>query len=52
MLAVRLTPKSSRDEIAALQTERLQWSLKHAYDNVPAYRKKFETAGVKPDDFS
>jgi phenylacetate-CoA ligase len=42
---------ASRDEIAALQTERLKWSLKHAYDNVPAYRKKFDAAGVAPGDF-
>ena len=42
---------ASRDEIAALQIERLKWSLKHAYDNVAAYRKKFDAAGVKPSDF-
>jgi phenylacetate-CoA ligase len=42
---------ASRDEIAALQTERLAWSLKHAYDNVEAYRKKFDAADVKPSDF-
>jgi phenylacetate-CoA ligase len=42
---------ASRDEIAALQTERLKWSLRHAYDNVPAYRKKFDAAGVAPGDF-
>lgn len=42
---------ASRDEIAAVQTERLKWSLKHAYDNVPAYRKKYDDAGVHPDDF-
>ncbi len=42
---------ASRDAIAALQTERLQWTLRHAYDNVPAYRKKFEAAGVSPADF-
>jgi phenylacetate-CoA ligase len=42
---------ASRDEIAALQTERLAWSLKHAYDNVPAYKKKFDAAGVNPSDF-
>ncbi len=41
---------ASRDEIAALQTKRLQWSLKHAYDNVPSYRAKFDAAGVKPED--
>src|SRR5947209_18529058 len=43
--------KASRDEIAALQTARLTWSLKHAYDNVPAYRRKFDAAGVSPSDF-
>lgn len=42
---------ASRDEIAALQVQRLKWSLQHAYDNVGAYRKKFDAAGVKPSDF-
>ena len=41
---------ASRDEIAALQLQRMKWSLRHAYDNVPFYRKKFDTAGVHPDD--
>ncbi|HRJ68321.1 MAG TPA: phenylacetate--CoA ligase [Beijerinckiaceae bacterium] len=41
---------ASRDEITGLQLQRLKWSLRHAYDNVPAYRKKFEAAGVHPDD--
>ena len=41
---------ASRDEIQALQLERLKWSVKHAYDNVPHYRKKFDEAGVHPDD--
>lgn len=41
---------ASRDEITALQTERLKWSLRHAYDNVPFYRKSFDDAGVHPDD--
>lgn len=41
---------ASRDEIAALQLVRLKWSLKHAYENVPHYRKSFEAAGVHPDD--
>jgi len=41
---------ASRDEIAALQLERLRWTLKHAYDNVPHYRAKFEAKGVHPDD--
>ncbi|MFO1037178.1 MAG: phenylacetate--CoA ligase PaaK [Geminicoccaceae bacterium] len=41
---------ASRDEIAALQLGRLRWSLRHAYDNVPAYKAKFDAAGVHPDD--
>lgn len=41
---------SSRDEIAALQLHRLKWSLKHAYENVPHYRRSFEAAGVHPHD--
>ena len=43
--------RASRDEIAALQIERLTWSLQHAYDNVAAYRQKFDAAGVRPADF-
>ena len=41
---------ASRDEITALQIERLQWSLHHAYNNVPHYKKSFDTAGVHPSD--
>ncbi|MEE4347746.1 MAG: phenylacetate--CoA ligase PaaK, partial [Paracoccaceae bacterium] len=41
---------ASRDEIAALQLTRMQWSLRHAYDNVPHYRAAFDAAGVHPDD--
>jgi len=43
--------RASRDEIVALQTQRLGWSLKHAYDNVAHYRKAFDEAGVHPSDF-
>ncbi|MBF9029405.1 phenylacetate--CoA ligase [Rhodobacterales bacterium HKCCE3408] len=43
---------ASRDEIAALQLERLRWSLAHAYENVPHYRASFESAGVHPDDLT
>ena len=42
---------ASRDEIAGLQRERLAWTLRHAYDNVPHYRSAFTAAGVHPDDF-
>jgi len=43
--------RASRDELRAHQRERLAWSLRHAYDNVPHYRKAFDAAGVRPDDF-
>lgn len=43
---------ASREELAALQLERLQWTLRHAYRNVPHYRAKFEQAGVHPDDLT
>ena len=39
-----------RDAIEALQLERLQWTVRHAYENVPLYREKFDAAGVHPDD--
>lgn len=41
---------ASRDEIEALQWQRLRWTLAHAYKNVPHYRKAFDAAGVHPDD--
>ena len=42
--------RASRDELQALQLKRLQWSLQHAYDNVPHYRQAFEAHGVHPRD--
>jgi phenylacetate-CoA ligase len=41
---------ASRDELQALQLERLRWSLQHAYDHVPHYKAKFDEAGVHPGD--
>ncbi|WP_133651164.1 phenylacetate--CoA ligase PaaK [Paraburkholderia flava] len=41
---------ASRDELAALQLERLKWSLAHAYENSPVYRSKFDEAGVHPSE--
>ncbi|MCT4556719.1 MAG: phenylacetate--CoA ligase [Pelagimonas sp.] len=43
---------ASRDEISALQLERLKKSVRHAYDNVPHYKKSFDDAGVHPDDLT
>lgn len=54
-----LTPKredldpieiASVDEIQSLQLERLKWTLRHAYENVPMYRQRFDEKGVHPDD--
>ena len=42
---------ASRDEITALQQQRLGWTLRHAYDNVPHYHAAFDAAGVHPNDF-
>jgi len=41
---------ASRDELQALQLQRLQWSLKQAYDNVPHYKAAFDAKGVHPSD--
>ncbi|MFM9694351.1 phenylacetate--CoA ligase PaaK [Streptomyces europaeiscabiei] len=42
----RLTPEQLRE----LQLDRLRATLRHAYDHVELYRKKFDAAGVRPDD--
>ena len=42
--------RASRDELHALQLQRMQWSLRHAYDNVAHYRQTFVAAGVHPGD--
>jgi phenylacetate-CoA ligase len=42
--------RASIDELRAVQLERLRWSLRHAYENVPHYRSAFDAAGVHPDD--
>jgi phenylacetate-CoA ligase len=41
---------ASVDELRGLQLRRLQWSVRHAYDNVGHYRRSFESAGVRPED--
>ncbi|MGB4118060.1 MAG: phenylacetate--CoA ligase PaaK [Polaromonas sp.] len=43
--------KASRDEITALQTQRLKAKLANVYQNVPHYRQAFDAAGVHPRDF-
>ena len=39
-----------RDALVKLQASRLKRTLEHAYANVAHYRKKFDAAGVRPDD--
>ena len=41
--------KAPLADLRKLQLQRLQWSLRHAYDHVPHYRQKFDAAGVKPE---
>jgi phenylacetate-CoA ligase len=41
---------ASVDHLRGLQLDRLRWSLRHAYDNVPHYRRAFSDAEVHPDD--
>lgn len=41
---------ASRDEVQALQLQRLRWTLQHAYDNVPHYTRAFDAKGVHPSD--
>lgn len=42
--------RMSRDELRALQLTRLQHTVRHAYENVPLYTRKFDAVGVHPDD--
>ena len=41
---------ASRDQLTALQLQRLQWTLQHAYEHVPHYRRAFDAKGVHPSD--
>ncbi|MGQ0698886.1 MAG: phenylacetate--CoA ligase PaaK [Panacagrimonas sp.] len=42
--------RASQDELKSLQLERMKWSVRHAYDNVPHFKKAFDEAGAHPDD--
>jgi phenylacetate-CoA ligase len=42
--------KASKDELTALQLERLQNTVRQAYQHVPHYKKKLDAAGVHPSD--
>ncbi|QYJ03658.1 phenylacetate--CoA ligase [Nocardioides panacisoli] len=38
------------EELRALQLERLRWTVAHAHDRVPHYRRALDEAGVHPRD--
>lgn len=40
----------SRDEIKALQSERLVWQVKRMYESVELFRKRMDEKGLKPED--
>jgi len=42
--------RASVDELRTVQLERLRWSLRHAWEHVPAYRKMFDERQVHPGD--
>ncbi|WP_435318377.1 phenylacetate--CoA ligase PaaK [Haloarchaeobius sp. TZWSO28] len=41
---------AAREEVTAVQNERLRETVEHVYENVPWYREQFEEAGITPDD--
>lgn len=43
---------ASRDEIAAVQLDRMRQSLQRAYDHSPFYKSHFDKHGVHPDDLA
>lgn len=49
-IAVGNFETASRDEIEAVQLARMKWTVQHAYANSPMYKKKFDDAGVHPND--
>ncbi|MGE0735118.1 MAG: phenylacetate--CoA ligase family protein [Alphaproteobacteria bacterium] len=42
--------RASRDEIRAVQSERIRHLAQYAYENVPFYRARWRHAGVNPQD--
>ena len=46
----RFLPHLDPETLHRVQTEGLRWTVRHAYANCPAYKAKFDAAGVHPDD--
>jgi phenylacetate-CoA ligase len=47
--ALEAIEQASVDELRSLQFKRLRQTLQHAYAHSPVYRRKFDAAGVHPD---
>ena len=47
---LHLEERLTRKELEALQLDRLRWTVRHAYENVPFYTRKFDEAEVSPED--
>ncbi|MDO5703131.1 MAG: phenylacetate--CoA ligase, partial [Lachnospiraceae bacterium] len=41
---------ASREQMTAIQNEKLVKQVRHVWEHVPYYRKKMEAKGVTPDD--
>jgi phenylacetate-CoA ligase len=50
MTHLEFPERVSTDELRALQLERLQWAVHHAYQNVEHYRRSFDARAIHPDD--
>jgi phenylacetate-CoA ligase len=46
----RLTETMSRDRLDTLHLQRIQSLVRYAYDNTSFYRRKFDSAGLRPED--
>ena len=49
----RFAPRvNSHNDLAKLQLERITWTLNHVYRHNDFYRRHFDAAGVRPENFS
>ncbi len=48
--AKTVVPEQNESKIQAYQLGRIRRLVRHAYDNVPLYRRKYASAGINPCD--
>ena len=41
---------STRQELEALQTDGLKWTVRHAYENSPLFRRRLQKASIAPEN--